>query len=54
MNELEKHYWITYNSWQGYYIVCTPRGEVRFHKDKHGLPYIDLEGSSQEAITMLM
>ncbi len=54
MNELEKHHRITYNSWQGYYIVHTPRGEVRFHKDEHGLPYIDLEGSSQEAATMLM
>ncbi len=54
MNELEKHYRITYDSWQGYYIVHTPKGEVKFHKDEHGLPYIDLEGSCQEAATILM
>ncbi len=45
---------ITYDSWQGYYIVHTSRGEVRFYKDEHGLPYINLEGLSQEATTMLM
>ncbi len=38
MNELEKHYRITYNSWQGYYVVHTPKGEVKFHKDEHGFP----------------
>jgi hypothetical protein len=26
MHELEKHYKITYNSWEGYYVVHTPRG----------------------------
>jgi hypothetical protein len=54
MNELEKHYRITYDSWQGYYGVHTPKGEVKFHKDEHGLPYINLEGSYQEAATMFV
>jgi hypothetical protein len=54
MNELEKHYKITYDSWQGYYVVHIPKGEVKFHKDEHGLPYIDLEGLCQEAATMLL
>ena len=34
MHELEKHYRITYNSWEGYYQVHTPRGMVKFHKDE--------------------
>ncbi len=42
MHELEKMDRITYDSWEGFYIVHTPRGEVHFHKDKQGLPYIDL------------
>jgi hypothetical protein len=54
MNELEKHYRIIYESWQGYYFVHTPKVEVKFHKYEHGLPYIDLEGSCQEAATMLV
>jgi hypothetical protein len=54
VHELEKLYRITYNSWQGYYGVHTPKGEVRFHKDKQGLPYIDLKESSQEAAMMLL
>ena len=45
MHELEKMYRIIYDSWEGFYIVYTPRGEVRFHKDKHGLPYINLTKS---------
>jgi hypothetical protein len=31
-------YRITYDSWEGFYVVHTPRGEVHFHKDKQGLP----------------
>jgi hypothetical protein len=54
MHELEKHYRITYNSWEGFYQVHTPRGRVKFHKDEQGLPYIDLNGSAQEAATMLV
>ncbi len=54
MHKLEQQYRITYNSWVGYYLVHTPKGIVKFHKDEQGLPYINLEGSSQEAATMLM
>jgi hypothetical protein len=32
----------------------TPSGPVRFYKDKQGLPYIDLDGSGQEAAVMLV
>jgi hypothetical protein len=32
MHELEKLYRITYDSWEGFYVVHTPRGEVHFHK----------------------
>jgi hypothetical protein len=54
MHELEKHYRITYKSWEGYYQVHTPRGTVKFHKDEQGLPYIDLDGSAPEAALMLV
>ena len=54
MHELEKLYRITYNSWEGFYVVHSPRGEVRFYKDKHGLLYIDLDKSGLEAARMLM
>jgi hypothetical protein len=30
MHELEKMYRITYDSWEGFYVVHTPRGEVHF------------------------
>jgi len=54
MHELEKHYRITNDSWEGYYQVHTPRGTVKFHKDEQGLPHIDLDGSAQEAAWMLV
>jgi hypothetical protein len=54
MHKLEKLYCITYDSWEGNYIVHTPRGEVRFYKDKQGLPFIDLEESNEEAALMLL
>ena len=54
MHELKKHYKITYDSWEGFYQVHTPRGVVKFHKDEQGLPYIDLNGLAQEAATMLV
>jgi hypothetical protein len=54
MHELEKKYRITYNSWMGYYVVHTPWGEVRFHKDEQGLPYIDLEKLNEAATIMLL
>ena len=54
MHELERFYRITYDSWEGYYVVHTPKGEVRFHKDEQGLPYINLEESDSEAAMMLL
>jgi hypothetical protein len=54
MHKLEQQYRITCDSWEGYYSVHMPRGVVKFHKDEQGLPYIDLDVSSQEAATMLM
>jgi hypothetical protein len=37
MHELKKQYHITYDSWEGHYIVHTPKGEVKSYKDKQGL-----------------
>ncbi len=54
MHELEKMYRITYGSWEGFYVVHTPRGEVHFHKDEQGLPYIDLMESGHKAARMLL
>jgi hypothetical protein len=54
MNEVKKRYRITYGSWQGYYVVHTKSGEVRFYKDENGLPYIDLEDSSEDVAALLV
>jgi hypothetical protein len=54
MHKLEKPYHITYDSWEGYYIVHIPRGEVRFYKDKQGLPFINLAESNEEAAMILL
>ena len=56
MHELEKLYQITYDSWEGYYIVHTLQlqGQVQFHMDKQGLPYIHLAQSGCMAAIMLM
>jgi hypothetical protein len=55
MHELEKKYRITYDSWKGHYVVHTPKGEVNFHKDEQGLPYIKLDGpTGREAAVMLL
>jgi hypothetical protein len=54
MHELEKLYRITCDSWEGYYVVHTARGQVHFHKDEQGIPYIDLEKSGRMAAIMLM
>jgi len=35
-------------------VAHTPKGEVRFHKNEHGLPYIDLGESDAEAAMMLL
>jgi hypothetical protein len=34
--------------------VHTQRGEVLYYKDEQGLPYINLEGSAQDAAMMLV
>ena len=46
MHKIERSYRIMYDSWEGYYVVHTPKGEVRFYKDEQGLPYIDLGESN--------
>ncbi len=35
-------------------MLSTPRGEVKIHKDKQGLPYINLDKSDQEAAVLLI
>jgi hypothetical protein len=54
MNKLETKYWITYDSWEGYYVVHTQNGPVRFYKDENGLPYIDLKDSEQNTAALLI
>ena len=54
MNEIEKLHRITYDSIDGYYVVHTDKGPVCFHKDKQGLPYIDLDTSAYDAATILL
>jgi hypothetical protein len=53
MHELEKLNRITYDSWEGHYIVHIPQGAVKFYKDKQGLPYIDLEALTGVAVMLL-
>ncbi len=54
MHELERLYLITYDSWGGLYVIHTLRGEVRFHKDNQGLPYINLDRSDEQATAFLL
>jgi hypothetical protein len=54
MHELEKQYHITYDSWDGHYVVHTPKGEVKFHKDEQGLPYIELDGAAGRKAAVLL
>jgi hypothetical protein len=54
MHKLERLYRITYDSWDGYYVVHMPWGEVKFHKDKQGLLYINLDGSDEETAVLLI
>jgi hypothetical protein len=54
MHELKKLYRITYNSWEGFYVMHTPRGQVKFHKNEQELPCINLDAFSQEAAIMLL
>jgi hypothetical protein len=53
MHKLEKLYQITYDSWEGHYIIHTSRGAVKFYKDKQGLLYINLEASPKAAAMLL-
>ncbi len=53
MHKLEKLYQITYDSWEGHYIIHTPQGAVKFYKDEQGLPYIKLEASTKAAVMLL-
>ena len=53
MNDLEKKYRINYDSWEGYYVVHTHDGPVRFYKVENRLPYINLEESEEEAVMLL-
>jgi hypothetical protein len=54
MNKLEKKYRITYGNWQDYNVVHTAQEEVRYYKDKTGLPFIDLGKTSEDASAMLV
>ena len=54
MHKLERSYCITYDSWEGYYVVHTSKGEVWFHKYEQGLPYINLGEPDSEAAMMLL
>ncbi len=54
MHKLEQLYCITYDSWDGFYVVHTPQGEVRFHKDEQGLPFINLDKSNKDAAILLV
>ncbi len=53
MHELEKLYRITYDSWEGHYIIHTPQGAVKFYKNEQGLPYINLEASTKAEVMLL-
>jgi hypothetical protein len=54
IHKLERLYCITYDCWDGYSVNHTPRGEVKFHKDKQGLPYINLDKLDEEAAVLLI
>jgi hypothetical protein len=40
MHELEKHYRITYDSWEGYYVIHTPRGGSSSTRTSKGYPIL--------------
>ena len=43
-----------HDSWEGYYVAHTLKGEVRLYKDEQGLPCIDLGESNLEATMVLL
>ena len=53
LGELSKLHHVTYDSKDGYFVVHTEKGEVRFVMDKSGMPCLDL-ASNEEAATMLI
>jgi hypothetical protein len=53
MHELEEKHWVTYDSWEGYYVLHMASGPVKFDKDEQGLPYIDLDRLGGKAAVML-
>ncbi len=54
MHELESLHCITYGSWAGYYVVHSPKREVRFYKDEQGLPYLDLSQADAAGAIVLL
>jgi hypothetical protein len=38
----------------GFYVVHTPHGEVRFHKDEQGLLFVDLDKSDKDVMILLV
>jgi hypothetical protein len=54
MHELEKKHRIMYDSREGYYLMHTASGPVKFHKDEQGSPYIDLDGLGCKAAVLLL
>ena len=54
MNEIKKLHCITYDSIDGYYVVHTDKFPVCVHKDKQGLPFINLDASVYDVATVLV
>ena len=53
-HQVEQKYRVTYDSWDGFYVVHHPKGPVKFCKDHQGLPFIDMTDSSHEAAILLV
>mmetsp|Transcript_1121 Transcript_1121/g.2410 ORF Transcript_1121/g.2410 Transcript_1121/m.2410 type:complete len:630 (-) Transcript_1121:237-2126(-) len=51
--EVSQKYRVTFDSEDGYFLVHTPRGEVKFLMDESGMPCLDL-ASNEQAATMLI
>ena len=53
-HQVEQKYRVTYDSWDGFYVVHHPKGPVKFSKDHQDLPFIDMTDSSREAAILLV
>ena len=53
-HQAEQKYHVTYDSWDGFYIVHHPKGPVKFCKDHQGLPFIDMAESDKESDILLV